>query len=222
MRSFVVVLAALAVVQSAAAQSQPSTGRYVVANTHIVGGDGGWDYVIPDPARHRVFVARENRVMVLDENDGRLLGEVAGIHGAHGVAIVEKVNRGYATSSEDSSIYSFDLRTLHVTGRTHADDDADAIIYDAPSDRVFSFNGDANNATVLDARTRQLVRNVALAGKSESGVSAGNGKVYVNLVDSSQVVEIDARTLAVTRRWSTAPCKQPVSMAIDVAHRRLF
>jgi hypothetical protein len=36
------------------------------------------------------------------------------------------------------------------------------------------------------------------------------------------VVEIDAKTATVARRWSTAPCKQPVSMAIDSAHHRLF
>ena len=35
-------------------------------------------------------------------------------------------------------------------------------------------------------------------------------------------MEIDARNLTVTRRWSTSPCKQPVSMAIDTAHHRLF
>src|SRR5581483_10239954 len=40
--------------------------------------------------------------------------------------------------------------------------------------------------------------------------------------DTSEVVEIDAKTAAVARRWSTAACKQPVSMAIDTAHRRLF
>src|ERR1022692_3574625 len=34
--------------------------------------------------------------------------------------------------------------------------------------------------------------------------------------------EIDARTATVARRWSTAPCKQPVSMALDTAHHRLF
>ena len=38
----------------------------------------------------------------------------------------------------------------------------------------------------------------------------------------SQVVEIDGKTATVTRRWSTEPCKQPVSMAIDTAHHRLF
>jgi hypothetical protein len=36
------------------------------------------------------------------------------------------------------------------------------------------------------------------------------------------VVEIDAKTATVARRWSTAPCKQPVSMALDTAHHRLF
>src|SRR4029079_16598053 len=35
-------------------------------------------------------------------------------------------------------------------------------------------------------------------------------------------VEIDAKAATVLRRWSTAPCKQPVAMAIDTAHHRLF
>jgi hypothetical protein len=46
--------------------------------------------------------------------------------------------------------------------------------------------------------------------------------VYANLTDTSEVVEIDAKTATVARRWPTAPCKQPVAMAIDTAHRRLF
>ena len=36
------------------------------------------------------------------------------------------------------------------------------------------------------------------------------------------MVEIDAKTATVSRRWPTAPCKQPVSMAIDTEHHRLF
>src|SRR5207237_4570529 len=116
----------------------------------------------------------------------------------------------------------FDAQTLKILSHVPAAEDADAIIYDAASDRVFSFNGDAHNATVVDAQSGKLVRNVPLGGKPESGVAAGNGKVYVNLTDVSEVVEIDAKTLNVARRWSTAACKQPVAMAIDVAHERLF
>jgi DNA-binding beta-propeller fold protein YncE len=202
--------------------AEPASAQYTVSHTYQLGGEGAWDYVIPDPAHHRLFIARQNRVMVVDERTGKLLGELTGIHGAHGVALDDKTGRGFATSSEDSSIYIFDATTLKVLGKVPAAEDADAIIYDSESDRVFSFNGDAHNATVVDARAGKLVRNVALGGKPESGVSAGNGKVYVNLTDVSEVAEIDAQTLNVTRRWSTAPCKQPVAMAIDVAHARLF
>jgi DNA-binding beta-propeller fold protein YncE len=207
---------ALAVLPSIAA------AQYHIARTFAVGGDGSWDYVIPDAPYHRLFIGRQNRLMVVDENDGKLIGELIGIHGAHGAAIVEKAGHGFATSSDDSSIVMFDLKTFKVLGRAHAAEDADAIIYDAPSDRVFSFNGDAHSATVVEPVTGKLVTNIPLGGKPESGVSAGDGKVYVNITDNSQVVEIDAKTLSVMRRWSTAPCKQPVSMAIDHAHGRLF
>jgi DNA-binding beta-propeller fold protein YncE len=197
-------------------------GQYHVARTFPVGGDGSWDYVVPDVAHHRLFIGRQNRLMVVDESDGKLIGEVAGIHGAHGAAIVEKTGHGFATSSDDSSIVMFDLASFKVLGRAHAAEDADAIIYDAPSNRVFSFNGDAHSATVVEPAAGKLATNIPLGGKPESGVSAGDGKVYVNITDNSEVVEIDAKTLTVSRHWSTAPCKQPVSMAIDLARGRLF
>jgi DNA-binding beta-propeller fold protein YncE len=46
--------------------------------------------------------------------------------------------------------------------------------------------------------------------------------VYINLTDKSEVVEVDGRTMTVARRWSTGACKQPVAMAIDRVHGRLF
>jgi DNA-binding beta-propeller fold protein YncE len=67
-----------------------------------------------------------------------------------------------------------------------------------------------------------LITNIQLGGKPEYGVSAGDGTVYANLTDTSEVVEIDAKGATVVRRWSTAPCRQPVAMAIDTAHHRLF
>jgi DNA-binding beta-propeller fold protein YncE len=169
-----------------------------------------------------VFIGRQDRVMVVDESTGKLLGEVTGIHGAHGTAIAEQSGHGYATSGDDSSVVVFDLNTYKVLSRVHAAEDADAIIYDAPSNRVFTFNGDAHSSTVIDAATDQLVTNIALGGKPEYGVSAGDGKVYANLTDIGEIVEIDAKALRVTRRWKAAPCKNPVAMAIDIAHQRLF
>ena len=179
----------------------------VIAQHYHVGGEGSWDYVVSDTAHHRLFIGRHNRVMVVDATDGRLLGEVQGIHGAHGTAIDLATNHGFATSGDDSAIVMFDLVTFATLGRAHAAEDADAIIFDAPSRRVFSFNGDAHSATVVEPEGGTLVTNIPLGGKPEYGVSAGDGMVYANLTDTSEVVEIDAKNFRVTRRWSTAPCR---------------
>jgi hypothetical protein len=116
----------------------------------------------------------------------------------------------------------FDLTSFKVLKRIPAAEDADAIIYDGALNRVFTFNGDAHSSTVIDPQAGSRITDIPLGGKPEYGASAGNGKVYANLTDTSEVVEIDAKAAAVTRRWSTAPCKQPVAMAIDTAHHRLF
>jgi DNA-binding beta-propeller fold protein YncE len=202
-----------------AAQSAPS---YRTTHTYTLGGDGRWDYITPDAPNHRVFIGRQNRVMVVDTENGKLLGEIAPVDGAHGVALVDHTGHGFATSGNDGSVLMFDLKTYKVLGRIPAAEDADAILYDRVSDRVFTFNGDAHSSTVVDPNEGRLVTNIPLGGKPESGASAGDGKVYVNLEEDDQVVEIDARSASVTRRWSTKPCGQPVAMAVDPAHHRLF
>ncbi|HEY2904408.1 MAG TPA: hypothetical protein VGJ29_00805 [Vicinamibacterales bacterium] len=199
-----------------------SSSTYRVTHTYTLGGDGSWDYVVPDPPSHRLFIGRQNRVMVVDEDSGKLLGEVADIHGAHGTAIAAATGHGFATSGNDQSVVMFDLKSYKALGRIPAAEDADAIIFDPASNRVFTFNGDAHSSTVIDPKAGTLITNIALGGKPEYGASAGDGKVYANLTDTSEVVEIDAKTATVSRRWPTAPCKQPVAMAIDTAHRRLF
>src|SRR3979490_555153 len=218
MRRVALVLTVRAVRSLAAQTPAP----YLITHTYILGGDGRWDYVIPDPPRHRVFIARQDRVMVVDANDGTLLGEIRDIHGAHGVALVDWAHHGFATSSNDSAVVMFDPATLQVLGRIPAAEDADAIVYDGVSNRVFTFNGDAHSSTVIDPGPGRLVTNIPLGGKPESGVSAGNGKLYVNIVDNAEVVEIDGKSLTVTRRLPTAPCPQPVALALDTTHHRLF
>ncbi len=122
------VALALALVSSVIGQSSSS---YRITQRYALGGDGSWDYIVPDPPHHRLFIARQNRVMVVDEESGKLLGEVTGIQGAHGTAVAESSGRGFATSGNDDSVVMFDLKTFKVLGRIPAAEDADAIIYDS-------------------------------------------------------------------------------------------
>src|SRR5215467_10994434 len=184
------VALAIAIAGSVIGQSSSS---YRITQRYALGGDGSWDYIVPDAPHHRLFIARQNRVMVVDEDNGKLLGEVTGINGAHGTAIATASGHGFATSGSDRSVVMFDLKTFKALGRIPAAEDADAILFDAASNRVFTLNGDAHSSTVIDPQAGKLITNIALGGKPEYGASAGDGKVYANLTDTNEVVEIDAK-----------------------------
>src|SRR5437016_9748706 len=94
---------------SALAQSSSS---YRITHTYILGGDGGWDYIVPDPPNHRLFIGRQNRVMVVDQDKGTLIGEVTGIKGAHGTSGAQGTGHDFATYGGDHSVVKFVLATV--------------------------------------------------------------------------------------------------------------
>jgi DNA-binding beta-propeller fold protein YncE len=217
-RTALTLVSALALAATASAQSS----HYHVVKKFTLGGAGSWDYLAIDTIGHRLFIAHENRVTVVDPATGHILGEIMGLNRAHGVAFAYPTGHGFITSGGDSTVFMFDLKTLKVLAKTTAAVDCDAILYDPASKRVFTFNGDAGSSSVIDAETGKRITNITLPGKPEFGVTAGNGKLYVNIEDKSEIAEIDSHTMRVTRHWSLAPCQSPSGLAIDAAHHRLF
>ena len=67
-----------AVALLAAAPSITAAQSYHLVRRDSLGGDGGWDYVALDTAGHRLFIARSDRVMVVDPATGKLLTEIPG------------------------------------------------------------------------------------------------------------------------------------------------
>ncbi len=195
---------------------------YRIDHTFRLGGDGFWDYVALDTASNRLFIARDDRLMVVDPAAGKLLGEVRGLDRAHGIAFDETSGHGFATSGEDATVVIFDLKTLAIVGRTKVDADADAILREPTTGHVFTLNGDAKTASVLDTKTGRRIGTIELGAKPEFGVADGRGKVYVNLEDTAEIAEVDAAAMKIVRRWSIAPCEEPTGLAIDTARRVLF
>lgn len=199
-----------------------ATPHYHLARTIKLGGEGGWDYLTLDTLNHHLFIARENHFIVVDPSAGKVVGEIPGMHRAHGVALDYAAGHGFATSGGDSTVTMFDLKTLKVLRRTIAAVDDDDILYDPATNRIYTLNGDAHSSSVIDPVTGEKVGTIPLGAKPESGASADNGKIYVNLSEAGEVAEVDARAMKVTARWSVAPCKGPTGMAIDLVHHRLF
>lgn len=200
----------------------PATPDYRIVGRYQLGGDGGWDCVNVDSDARRVYIARSNRVMVLDANSGKLVGEIGDMKGVHGVAVAPEFNRGFVSSGRDNTVRVIDLKTLKETSSIATGKKPDVIIYDAPSKKVFAMCGGSNSATVIDAEAAKAVGEVDLGGAPEFAVSDGKGKVFVNLEDKNEVAVVDVASLKATAHWSLAPGAAPTGLSMDTEHRRLF
>lgn len=186
------------------------------------GGREYFDYLTGDPESRRVYLSHGTEVLVVNADTGALEGKVSGFKRCHGVAIDHSLGKGFVTDGDEGKIFSFDLKTFQTTGSANAAEDADGILYDPASKRVFSFNGDAHSATAVDPSNDKVVGTVDLGAKPEFAVADGKGTLYNNLVDANQVAVIDSRSLKVEERWPIAPAGHAAPIAIDREHRRLF
>jgi YVTN family beta-propeller protein len=204
------------------AAPHPSKGGYEVTRKIEIPGQGGWDYLTVDDAARRLYVSHGTQVEVLDVDSGAIVGKIPNTLGVHGIAIAPELGRGFVSNGQSSTVRVFDLKTLKPIAEVTVGKKPDAIIYDPATSRVFAFNGGDNSASVIDASGAKVMGKIDLGGGPEFAVADGNGFVFNNLEDESQVLKIDSRQLTVEKRWPTSPCQSPSSMAMDKANRRLF
>jgi YVTN family beta-propeller protein len=195
---------------------------YKVLNKIKIGGTGGWDYVALDNTNRRIYASHGTSVEVIDPDAGKVVGTIPQLHGVHGIAIAPELNKGFISNGQSNSVTVFDLKTLAKLGEPATGQNPDAICYEPKTQRVFTFNGRSNDSTVINAKTNEIVATLPLNGKPEFCVVDGAGKIYNNLEDKSEVIEIDAAKPAVTRRVSLAPAEGPSGLAIDVKNKKLF
>lgn len=217
------LLAALILISTAAAQEvKHATPDYRVLTKFEVGGEGRWDYVTVDPDAHRLYVPRSTHVMVLDTEGGKSVGDIPDTEGVHGVALAPDLSRGFTSNGRANTATIFDLKTLKVLETVKTGENPDAILFDPFTKRVFTFNGRSHDATAIDAADGKVAGTVKLDGKPEAGVTDGQGRVFVNIEDTSEIVRLDSKELKVTARWSLAPGEGPSGLALDAKNHRLF
>lgn len=201
--------------------AQQKTSLHVLTDFPIH-SSGGWDYITVDGAAKRIYVSHGTQVNILDEATGDSVGVIPDTRGVHGVAICHEFNKGYTSNGRADNITVFDLKSSRVLKQLPAGTDPDAIFYDDFSKKIYAFNGHSYDATVIDAATDKVVATIALGGKPETGVSDGRGKVFVNIENTGEEVEIDAKTYKILNRWKLTGGEEPSGLAIDRNTNRLF
>jgi YVTN family beta-propeller protein len=205
---------------TASAQPAPT---YRTTQSIKLGAPDRWDYVVFDGASGRVYVAHGDRVAVIDGHDGHVLGNVEGLPGGtHGIGISTATGQGFTNDGKAGIAAAFDLKTLKVTKRIAAKDDADGIAFDPVSGHIFMVDGDSAALSLIDPKTDTVIATIPTGGGMEYAVSGGNGKVYVNGADKKEIVRVDTATNTIDAHWAIPDCESPHGLAIDTAGHRLF
>ncbi|MFB0494357.1 YVTN family beta-propeller protein [Mucilaginibacter sp. OAE612] len=197
---------------------------YVADKTIALPGDGGYDYLAIDKINRNLYVSHGTAVNVINLDTEKPVGVIDNMKGVHGIAIVNKLNRGFISDGKANAVVVFDLKTFKTitTIALTAANGPDAIMYDPYSDRVFTFNGESDNSSVINPATLKQVSTIALGGGPEFAVSDGKGKIYNNLEDKSSLNVIDSKSLKVIKNYPLAPCGGPTGLALDAANQKLF
>ena len=219
-RVLFILLGALAVATAA------TSGYHQIKKYSFGAAEGStreyFDYIAVDSSARRVYLSHGTEIKVLDADSGALIGNITGLKQDHGVAVAAEFGRGFVTDGGQAKVVIFDLKTLKVVGEAKADNDADSIVYDPASKRVFVMNGDPHSCTVIDAKSGLVAGTIDLGGGPEFAVADGKGTVYVNIEDKNELVSIDTGSLKIKSRWPLAPAGAPTALAIDLEHKRLF
>ena len=197
----------------------PGPSGYRLLKKIKLGGEGFWDCLTFDSTTRRLFISRGSKVVVLDVDSEKVVGEIADTLGVHGIALASDRGNGFTTNGQSGTVSIFDLKTLQVIGHADAGKNPDAIVYDPATKRVFAMNARGDDSTAIDAVSGKVLGTIPLGGDPEFAVSDGAGHIYVNLENKSQIQQIDSKNLVVTATWPLAPCEEPSGLAIDAARR---
>ena len=219
-----VLPSALFLLLASGLHAAPQQARYHVIRTLPIGGEGSWDYLTVDPDARRIYISRGTHTMVVDEDSGKVVGDIPDTQNPHSIVLLPELLRGFISNGNSNTVTIFDLKTLALIKQVPTTGQGpNGMLYDPASKHLFTFNRPSNNATAIDPAAGNVVGTIGLGGgRTEFATADGKGNIFVHIEDRGQIVVFDSQKLVIEHVWPLAPCEGPTGMAIDTVHRRIF
>jgi DNA-binding beta-propeller fold protein YncE len=182
----------------------------------------GGQALLVDSAARRLYVAGSNHLLVLNLDTGGQLANIADLPSIAAIAVAPGIDRGYVTSSADNRVAIFALSDFGHLGQIPLGSDPGALVYDTAAHRFYAMNRGSRNASAIDADDGEVEQTIDFGGRPVGAVGNDHGTVFAVLEDRNEVVQIDAKKMALSDRWKIPDCKTPHGIALDDHRERLF
>src|SRR5260370_31455912 len=102
------------------------------------------------------------------------------MNGVHGIAIAAKLNRGFITSGNTSTVKMFDLKTLESLADIPAGNGPDGVLFEPTTERAFAFNHRGGTLPAIDAKEGKAIENIAFGREPRIPVTDRTSEICVN------------------------------------------
>jgi len=195
---------------------EAASPNYQVLKVIEIGGEGGWDYLVLDPATHRLYVSHATRVVVADVDTGKVVGEIPDTPGVHGIAIAPDLGRAFTSNGRANSSTVVDLKTLKPLGTVATGANPDSIRYLRDRKEVWTFNHTDGSITVFDPISTKVIATIHVGGELEEAVEDTSvHRIYVNIEDKGAIGVVDTLKHVLVATWPLAGCEGPTGLAFD-------
>jgi DNA-binding beta-propeller fold protein YncE len=212
-----IILVAASILNGLIAQKE----FHIVKTFHIQSA-GGWDYIAVGPGNNRLYVSHGTQVNILDKTTGDSIGVIENTTGVHGIAFDKSQNKGFTSNGRINNVTVFDLTTNKMITQIPTGANPDAIMYEPFTKKIITCNGRGKNLSFIDPISNKLLDSIDVGGKPETAVSNGMGKLFVNIEDKNEIVEVDLNKMVVVAHWPVGPGEEPTGLVFDKNTNRLF
>jgi DNA-binding beta-propeller fold protein YncE len=192
---------------------------------------GHFDHFAVDSKGKRVFgtAVEDKRVIVFDLDKGALTDEIQGVEEPRAVLYRSDLQRLYISDGA-GALRVFDSTTYRPIKTLNLLVDADPIVYDPDTKRLFVVNGGEkakhtySNITVFDTTAAVQIGDIKLGGIEIEGmaVERKGSRLLANNRDKNQIDIFDRQKLTNIGTWPITKCRKNTVIAVDEESRRAF
>ena len=197
----------------------------LVADVPMPGAAVRFDYQSMDAEHGRLYIAHmnDNHLVVFDTESRKIVANLEGFKGVHGVTAVPQAGRVFASATGDHQMVAVDMQTLKIVGRAGPIEYPDGLAYAPDAQRVFVSDEHGAVDAVVDANTNKLIEKISLGGYAGNTVyDPGSGHILVAVHGLNQLVEIDPATMKILERHKLPGVENPHGIALDLKNRLAF
>ena len=182
----------------------------------IAASDALWDYVSVDAMTRRLYVGRIGGVMAVDLGSQSVAPVLVASPLVHAVLPLGDTGLVASTNGAGNTVSIFDGKTGHVVATIPAGREPDALVLEPKSGLLVAANAESGDLTLIDVKRLAAVGNIAVGGKPEFLAVDGEGLVYNNIENRSEVAVIDITSRKILHKIKLSGCREPTGLAFDV------